>query len=76
MGSHRIVVVIGTIKIRGHDRYKVCPVLSAIRLAEFDAGDFCYCISLVGRLKFSCKEVFFLHWLGSEPWIDAGTSQE
>src|SRR5262249_10274715 len=43
--------------------------------AQFNAGDLCHRVPLVGRLERPRQQHFRRHWLRRQPWIDARRSE-
>ncbi len=76
VGSKRIVVVAGTVEVRGHGRDEVTAMLTSVGLAELDAGNLGDGVPFVGRLERSGKQVFLLQGLRSELGVDARASEK
>lgn len=72
----QVEIVIRAIEIRGHDRDVLCPVLSVVRPAHLDTGDFGHCIGLICWLERPCHQELFSHRLRAVPGIDARASEE
>lgn len=66
----QVKVIIWTIEIGWHTGNILCSILTIIALTKFDASNFCKCISIIRRLKKSCKKVLFFDWLWCKFWID------
>ena len=76
MRVFQIEIIIRTVEIGWHERYKVGSVLFVIGLASDDAGDFRHGVSLIGGFKGAGHEIFFLDGLRREAGIDAGTAEK
>lgn len=76
VGGVEVKVVERSVEISGHYGNVFGIVLSIVGLAHFDAGDFCHRVGLVGGLKGTREEVFFLDGLGAVARVDAGAPQE
>ena len=72
----RMEVVSWAIDIGRHRRNEITSILRTVGIAHFDAGDFCYRIGIVCRLKRPRHQVFFLDGLWAELRIDAGRAEE
>lgn len=76
MRVFKVVIVVGPVKVCGHDAQIPRSVLAVERLTQFDAGDPGDRVGFIGRLEKTGQEVFLLYRLRCESGIDAGASQE
>lgn len=60
-----VVVVALTVKIGGHDGYKVGAELPPIGLGKLEACNFCHRVPFVGRLQRAGEQQVFGHQLRS-----------
>ena len=76
MAVGRVVVIVGAVQVRGHDRDIVRAVLAVQELAVFETADFGEGVSLVRLFQFGSQQAAFLHRLRSHARIDAGRAEE
>lgn len=69
-------IVVGAVKVGGHHGNIVGAVLEVERLAEFEAGDFCYGIWLVGVFERRSEQRVFRDGLRSFAGVDASRAEE
>ena len=71
-----MIVVVGAIKIGGHDGDIVRAILAVQELAVLQAADLSQCIGFVGLFQFAGQQAALLHGLRSHAGIDAGGAQK
>ena len=72
----QIVVVVRPVEIGRHGADEIAAVLSPKGLAQFDPGDFCHRVPLIGRLQRPAEQGFLFYRLRGVLRINAGTAQE
>ena len=72
----QVVLVVQSVKTGGHGADEIVPILAAIGLAKFDAGNFGHGVPFVGRFERAGQQIFFFERLWGEFWVNAGTAQK
>src|SRR5262245_31163426 len=72
----QVEIVARTIKVGGHSADEVATVLLPVRLAEFEASDFCDGIPFVGGLKRPAQQSALGDRLLCEFWVDARRAEK
>ena len=76
VGVFGVVVVARAVEVGGHGGVEEDPVLGAVVLAEFEAGDFGDGVGFIGGLEGTGEEAVFGHGWGGLAGVDAGAAEE